>query len=204
MQRAQIYRKTNNFGLQHFQVATVGNADGVDWVASLLDKYSDRGCKGAAEWWPLGVQGAVGRWAGAVCGWGADPGMSSGGRSKGGWGLGDHDGGGAADWPPGRSPGGSPWGPPWGGAAGPTGGPSRVAGAGGAVTGMGGGWVVDFSKSEDPELFVKPFNWRFKPRGQLIKKYYFFFKQGVNKDGATGGNQGTCGSITTTRTHDRC
>ena len=40
------------------------------WVASLLDKSRDRGYKGAAEWWPLGVQGAMGRWTGAVCGWG--------------------------------------------------------------------------------------------------------------------------------------
>ena len=29
MQRAQIYRKPNNLGLQHFQVAAVDNADGV-------------------------------------------------------------------------------------------------------------------------------------------------------------------------------
>ena len=28
-------------------------------VANLLDKDGDRGCKGADEWWPLGVQGAL-------------------------------------------------------------------------------------------------------------------------------------------------
>ena len=28
-------------------------------VANLLDKYLERGYKGAAEWWPLGVQGPL-------------------------------------------------------------------------------------------------------------------------------------------------
>ena len=30
-------------------------------VANLLDRDWDRGCKGTAEWWPLGVQGKMGR-----------------------------------------------------------------------------------------------------------------------------------------------
>ena len=55
-------------------------------AGGLLGKYWGRGCKGNAEWRPLGVQGAMCRWAGAVCGWGAAPGisisMSSGGSSR--------------------------------------------------------------------------------------------------------------------------
>ena len=35
-------------------------------AANFLDADGDGGCKRAAEWWPLGVQGATGRWAGAV------------------------------------------------------------------------------------------------------------------------------------------
>ena len=67
-------------------------------VANLLGNDGDMDCKGAAEcaeWWPLGVQGAMGRWTGAVCGWGAAPGMSSGGGSgsEGGWGFNLGDGG---------------------------------------------------------------------------------------------------------------
>ena len=42
-----------------------------------------------------------------------------------------------------------------GGAAGPSGGPSRVAGASGVVTGMRGGWVVVFSKSEEQPRSTK-------------------------------------------------
>ena len=64
-------------------------------------------------------------------------------------GLGDGGGAALADWSPGRSPGGSPGGPPGGAAGGPPGGQSEVAGASGVVTGMGEGWVVVFSKSEE-------------------------------------------------------
>ena len=39
-------------------------------VANLPGKYGDRGYQGAGGWWPLGVQGAMGHRAGAVCGWG--------------------------------------------------------------------------------------------------------------------------------------
>ena len=77
-------------------------------VANLLDNDGDEGCKGAAEWWPLGVQGPRGQWADGLGLYvGGHQECHRGGGPRG-WGLGD--GGGAAGWLPGRSPGGSPGG----------------------------------------------------------------------------------------------
>ena len=35
-------------------------------VANWLDKHGDMGCAGAAEWWPLGMQGGLCRWTEVV------------------------------------------------------------------------------------------------------------------------------------------